>query len=93
MTDATLLASPVQTIRQRDEDRLNKALSGLQTALSEQKLALNDWRFAMTELGIGVASLGHALTTYQDNLGIIDLQLCGLQVGAVKLDQASAGIA
>ncbi len=92
MTDATILAFPVQTIRQRDEDRLNKALANLQASLSEQKLALNDWRFTMTELGISVASLGHALTTHQDGLGAIDLQLCGLHADAVKLDRAAAGI-
>ena len=92
MTDVTVLAFPVHTSRQRDEDRLDKALSHLQASLSEQKLALSDWQFAMTEFGIGVASLGHALTNFQDNLGIIDLQLCGLHADVVKRDLASAGI-
>ena len=92
MTDAIVLAFPIQTIRQRDEDRLDQALSSLQASLSEQKLSLSKWQFAMTEFGIGVAGLGHALTTFQDNLGIIDMQLCGLHADVVERDLATAGV-
>ena len=92
MADATILAFPVQTIRQRDEDRLNKALGNLHAALAGQKVGLSEWRFAMTELGIGVASLGHTLMSYQDSLGTVEQQLSGLHAEAAKLEQAALAV-
>ena len=92
MSDAIVLAFPIQTSRQHDEDRLDKALTELQASLFEQKRALGEWQFAMADFATGVASVGDALTTFQDNLGIIDLQLCGLHADVVKRDLASAGI-
>jgi hypothetical protein len=46
----------------------------------------------MTELGIGVAGLGHSLATYHDALGGLDGKLTGLRGTAAQLEGWADGV-
>jgi hypothetical protein len=92
MPDAIILSFPSRP--NAEQERLKAALAGLQSALEEQRRALSDWRFAMSELGIGVAGLGHALTSYQDVLGGVGAQLAVTRQKTARLENwADAALA
>jgi uncharacterized membrane protein YccC len=83
--DAVIIPFPSRT-PEASPDRLAAALLNLQSALDEQRRALHDWRFAMTELGIGVAGLGHSLGAYQEALGDVEVKLTSAHEAATQLE-------
>jgi hypothetical protein len=46
----------------------------------------------MTELGIGVAGLGHAMSSYQESLTQVQTELAGLKTEAKKLEAWADGV-
>jgi hypothetical protein len=90
--DAVILPFPSRT-PEASTDRLTAALANLQSAFDEQRRALHDWRFAMTELGIGVAGLGHSLGAYQEALGHVEVKLTSAHGAATELERWAHAVA
>jgi hypothetical protein len=66
-----LKQAPPEATAAAAQDRLQRALTALEQALSEQRSAVALWRDSLGELRGSVQGLGASLGTYQDRLGVL----------------------
>ena len=76
------------------QERLRRALEGLDSAIAGQRVAVAAWRKALGELGTVVSGLGESLHSYRGNLDALGERVAGLNNQARKLEQiADAALA
>lgn len=92
---AEIIPFPVRQPAPDDgQERLRRALAGLDSALAGQRTAVAAWRKALAELGTVVSGLGESLQRYRGNLDTLGDRVAGLHTQAVKLEQiADAALA
>jgi hypothetical protein len=71
------------------QERLRRALAGLEDAIAGQRAAVAAWRKALGELGTVVSGLGENLQRYRGNLDTLGDRVAGLHTQAVKLEQTT----
>ena len=71
------------------QERLRRALAGLENAIAGQRAAVAAWRKALGELGTVVSGLGESLQRYRGNLDTLGDRVAGLHTQAVKLEQTA----
>jgi hypothetical protein len=69
------------------QERLRRALAGLDSAIAGQRIAVAAWRKALGELGTVVSGLGDSLQRYRGNLDTLSERVTGLHTEAVKLER------
>ena len=74
------------------QERLRRALEGLDSAIAGQRAAVATWRKALSELGTVVSGLGESLHRYRGNLDILGERVASLHGQAVKLEQTADAI-
>lgn len=80
--------------REDGQERLRRALEGLDAALAGQRTAIEEWRGALSELSKVVSGLGGSLRRYRANLDTLATRVGGLHMQAVQLERtASAALA
>jgi hypothetical protein len=70
----------------RPEDRLARALEGLNAAMEEQKAAVATWRGALGDLRTTTAGLGESLRRYSGGLASLGDDMAALQAKARALE-------
>jgi chromosome segregation ATPase len=76
------------------QERLRRALEGLDDAIAGQRVAVAAWRKALGELGTVMSGLGESLHSYRGNLDKLGERVAGLNSQARKLEQiADAALA
>ena len=71
------------------QERLRRALEGLDSAIAGQRVAVAAWRKALGELGTVVSGLGDSLHRYRGNLDTLGERVAGLHSQAIKLEQTA----
>lgn len=71
------------------QERLRRALAGLENAIAGQRAAVTAWRKALGELGTVVSGLGESLQRYRGNLDSLGDRVAGLHTQAVRLEQTA----
>ena len=71
------------------QERLRRALEGLDTAIAGQRVAVAAWRKALGELGTVMSGLGESLHNYRGNLDKLGERVAGLHTQAIKLEQTA----
>jgi hypothetical protein len=71
------------------QERLRRALEGLDEALAGQRAAFAAWRGALGELSTVVSGLGDSMQRYCGNLDILDTRVAGLHTQAVQLERTA----
>ena len=71
------------------QERLRRALEGLDSAIAGQRVAVAAWRKALGELGTVVSGLGQSLHSYRGNLDALGERVAGLNSQARKLEQTA----
>ena len=69
------------------QERLRRALAGLDSALADQRLAIATWRKALGELGTVVSGLGQSLQQYRGSLDTLGDRIAGLHTQSVLLER------
>lgn len=69
-----------------DNDRLRRALTGLQSALAEQRQAIAAWRTSLGELQTTVGGLGDGLRHYRGSLDKLQTDVSTLNSEARRLE-------
>lgn len=70
----------------RPEDRLARALAGLNAAMEEQRAAVTAWRGALGELQTTTAGLGESLRRYNGSLASLGGDVSALQAKTRALE-------
>jgi hypothetical protein len=86
---AQIIPFPLRT-RATDDDaqeRLRRALAGLDSALAGQRLAVAAWRKSLGELSTVVSGLGESLQRYRGSLDTLSDRVAGLHTQSVMLEQ------
>jgi len=87
---AQIIPFPVRQQTTDDgQERLRRALAGLDSAIAGQRSAVAAWRKALAELGTVVSGLGESLQRYRGNLDTLGDRVAGLHTQAVKLEQTA----
>ena len=88
---ATILPFPVprRTPAEDGQERLRRALAGLDAAVAGQRQAVAAWRGALAELGTVVSGLGESLQRYRGNLDTLGTRVAGLHDQAVQLERTA----
>jgi len=68
------------------QERLRRALAGLDDAVAGQRAAVAAWRSALAELGTVVSGLGTSLQRYHGSLDTLGARVAGLHAQAVQLE-------
>lgn len=76
-------------MRDDGQERLRRALKGLDEALVSQRTALAAWRSQLCELATMVSGLGNSLQRYRGNLDNLDTRVAGLHAQAVQLERTA----
>jgi chromosome segregation ATPase len=71
------------------QERLRRALEGLESAIAGQRVAVAAWRKALGDLGTVVSGLGSSLQNYRGNLDTLGERVAGLHSQATKLEQTA----
>ena len=71
------------------QERLRRALAGLDQALASQREAVSTWRKALAELGTVVSGLGESLNRYRGSLDTLGQRVSGLNARAVELERTA----
>src|SRR5579872_1833011 len=71
------------------QERLRRALEGLDNAIADQRVAVAAWRKALGELGSVMSGLGESLHRYRGNLDMLGERVAGLHTQAVRLEQVA----
>ena len=71
------------------QERLRRALAGLDEALATQCAAVAAWRAALGELGGVVSGLGDSLRRYRGSLDTLGTRVAGLHAQAVLLERTA----
>jgi hypothetical protein len=91
-TTATIIPFPVARVSppsDAGQERLRRALAGLEAAVAEQQRAVAAWRSALTDLGQVVSGLGNSLQRYRGSLDTLGAGVAGLHAQAVQLEQTA----
>lgn len=91
-TSATIIpfpAPPRVPDCQDGQERLRRALAGLDDAVAGQRAAVAAWRKALTELGSTMAGLGESLQRYRGSLDSLGDRVAGLHNQAVQLERTA----
>jgi len=89
---AKIIPFPVRQTPQSTEDgqeRLRRALAGLDNAVAGQRAAVAAWRSAIAELGTVVSGLGESLQRYRGSLDNLSARVACLQSQAVQLGRTA----
>jgi hypothetical protein len=87
---ARIIPFPVRSRSSTDDDgqeRLRRALAGLDSALASQRVAIAGWRKALGELGTVVSGLGESLQQYRGSLDTLNDRVAGLRTQSVMLER------
>ena len=71
------------------QERLRRALAGLDEAVAGQRAAVAAWRGALADLGTVVSGLGDSLQRYRGNLDALGARVAGLHAQAVQLERTA----
>lgn len=71
------------------QERLRRALAGLDEALAGQRAAFAAWRGALGELSTVVSGLGDSMQRYCGNLDTLGTRVAGLHAQAVQLEHTA----
>ncbi len=71
---------------QEGQERLRRALAGLESAVAEQSAAIAAWRSSLAELGTVVSGLNNSLQRYRGSLDTLDTRVSALHGQAVQLE-------
>jgi hypothetical protein len=71
------------------QERLRRALVGLDQAVAGQRAAVAAWRNALADLSTVVSGLGNGLQRYRGNLDILGARVAGLHAQAVQLERTA----
>jgi hypothetical protein len=69
------------------QERLRRALAGLDSALASQRLAIASWRKSLGELGMVVSGLGESLQQYRSSLDTLSDRVTGLHSQSLMLER------
>jgi ABC-type transporter Mla subunit MlaD len=89
---ATIIPFPIKQPPRSTEDgqeRLRRALAGLDSAVAGQRAAVAAWRSAIAELGTVVSGLGESLQRYHGSLDNLSTHVAGLHSQAVQLERTA----
>jgi hypothetical protein len=76
------------------QERLRRALAGLDTAIAGQRAAVAAWRSALAELSTVMSGLGLNLQRYHGSVDSLATRVAGLHAQAVMLERtATAALA
>ena len=79
------LRPPPAATQEDGQERLRRALAGLEAAVADQRKAVAAWRSALADLGTVVSGLGSSLQRYRGNLDTLGDRVAGLHARAVQL--------
>jgi hypothetical protein len=71
------------------QERLRRALMGLDKAIAGQRAAVAAWRSALGELSAVVSGLGESLQRYRGNLDTLSGRVSRLHAQAVQLERTA----
>ena len=71
------------------QERLRRALEGLDEALARQRAAFAAWRGALGELSTVVSGLGDSMQRYCDRLDALGTSAAGLHAQVEQLEQTA----
>ena len=71
------------------QERLQRALAGLDRALAGQREAVAAWRRALSDLSTVVSGLGDSLHRYRGSLDTLGTRVTGLHAQAVQLERTA----
>lgn len=71
------------------QERLRRALAGLDSAIAGQRAAVAAWRKSLVELGTVVSGLGESLQRYRGSLETLGTRVSGLHAQAVQLEHTA----
>ena len=71
------------------QERLRRALAGLDEAVAGQRAAVAAWRGALADLSRTVSGLGDSLQQYRGNLDTLGERVAGLNAQAVQLERTA----
>jgi hypothetical protein len=71
------------------QERLRRALVGLDQAVAGQRAAVAAWRSALADLSTVVTGLGNGLQRYRGNLDTLGARVAGLHAQAVQLERTA----
>jgi hypothetical protein len=74
-------------VKEDGQERLRRALAGLDNAIAGQRTAVATWRGALTDLSTVVSSLGDSLHRYHGSLDTLNSRVAGLHTQAVQLER------
>jgi hypothetical protein len=84
---AEIIPFPIQRVAREDgQERLRRALQGLDQALTQQREAVAAWRSALGELGGVVSGLGDSLRGYRSGLDTLATRVDSLHAQSVRLE-------
>ena len=75
------------------QERLRRALIGLDEALVEQRAAVANWRSALSELSVVVSRLGESLQGYRGSFDMLGTSVARLRTEAVQLERTADALA
>jgi hypothetical protein len=71
------------------QERLRRALAGLDEAVAGQRVAVAAWRGALADLSTVVGGLGDSLQRYRGHLDTLGNRVAGLHAQAVQLERTA----
>jgi hypothetical protein len=71
------------------QERLRRALAGLDEAVAGQRVAVAAWRSALADLTTVVSGLGDSLNRYHGSLDALGTRVAGLHTQAVQLGRTA----
>jgi hypothetical protein len=75
--------------REEGQERLKRALAGLNNAVAGQRAAVAAWRSALADLSTVVSGLGDSLQRYHVNLDTLGTRVAGLHTQAKQLERTA----
>jgi hypothetical protein len=85
----TARPTPKSAPAEDGQERLRRALAGLDSAIAGQRAAVAAWRCSLAELGTVVSGLGESLQRYRGNLDKLGTRVSGLHGQAVQLERTA----
>ncbi len=77
----------VAQVTEDGQERLCRALAGLDSALAAQRAAVASWRQSLADLHSVVSGLGGSLNRYRDSLDALGTRVSGLHSQALELER------
>ena len=77
------------TATDNGQERLRRALEGLDAAVAGQRAAVAAWRSALADLGTVMNGLGESMQRYRGSLDTLDGRVAKLRTQAVQLERTA----